>query len=85
MEATIEYDWEKVQRDFPPKEVENEDGTISQESTFEIPEISLEEYMKYADSQYVKGTKYYAGCRFASDTLTGVPDNVARGGEDGLV
>lgn len=81
VDATIDYDWEKAEKDFPPKTIENEDGSITQESTIDIPEISFEDYMKYADSQYVKGTKYYAACSFASDRLTAVLDNNREGEE----
>lgn len=79
VDATIDYDWERLQKDFPPKIIENKDGSITQESSFELPEISFEDYLKYADSQYVKGAKYYAACEFACDTLTGVPDNTREG------
>ncbi len=81
VDATIDYDWERLEKDFPPKITENEDGSITQESSFELPEISLEDYLKYADSQYVKGAKYYAACSFACDTLTSVPDNTREGEE----
>lgn len=81
VDATFDYDWEKLERDFPPKITENEDGSISEESTFQLPEISFEDYLRYADSQYVKGAKYYAACSFASDTLTSVPDNTRAGEE----
>ncbi len=81
VDATIDYDWERLEKDFPPKTTEYEDGSISMESTFELPEISLEEYLKYADSQYVKGVKYYAACNFACDSLTNVPDNTREGEE----
>lgn len=79
--ATLDYDWEKLEKDFPPKITENEDGSVTQESGFELPEISLEDYLKYADSQYVKGAKYYVSCSFACDTLTKVPDNTHKGEE----
>ncbi|MCI8505013.1 MAG: ABC transporter permease [Lachnospiraceae bacterium] len=81
VEATIDYDWEKLEKDFPPKITENKDGSITQESSFELPEISLEDYLKYADSKYVKGAQYYAACNFACDTLTRVPDNTREGEE----
>lgn len=81
VDATIDYDWERLEKDFPPKITENEDGSITQESNFELPEISLEDYLKYADSQYVKGAEYYAACSFACDTLTSVPDNTREGEE----
>lgn len=81
VDATIDFDWEKLEKDFPPKTTENEDGSITQVSGFEMPEISFEDYLKYADSQYVKGVKYYAACQFACDKLTGVPDNTAEGEE----
>lgn len=81
VEATIDYDWEKAEEDFPPKTIENEDGSITQESTINILEISFEDYLKYANSQYVKGAKYYAACSFASDKLTVVPDNTREGEE----
>lgn len=79
VDATIDYDWENLEKDFPPKITENADGSITQESSFELPEISLEDYLKYADSQYVKGAKYYAACSFACDSLTTVPDNTREG------
>lgn len=81
VDATIDYDWEKLEKDFPPKTTENPDGSITQESGFELPQISLEDYMSYADSEYVKGVKYYATCSFASDGLTNVPDNTSEGEE----
>lgn len=81
VDAAIDYDWEKAEKDFPPKTIENEDGSITQESTFSLPEISFEDYLKYADSEYVKGAKYYAGCGFACDKLSRVPDNTHAGEE----
>lgn len=81
VDATIDYDWEKLEKDFPPKTTENPDGSITQESGFELPQISLEDYMNYADSKYVKGVKYYATCSFASDELINVPDNTSEGEE----
>lgn len=81
VDATIDYDWERAEKDFPPKTIENKDGSITQESTFSIPEISFEDYLKYADSPYVKGAKYCASCSFASDKLTDVPDNTGEGEE----
>lgn len=81
VDAAIDYDWEKLEQDFPPKISENTDGSITQESSFELPEISFEDYLKYADSQYVKGTKYNVACNFACDTLTSVPDNTHEGEE----
>lgn len=81
VDATIDYDWEKLEQDFPPKRTENEDGSISEESSFELPEISFADYLSYADSQYVKGTKFNVACCFASDTLTRVPDNTREGEE----
>lgn len=81
VDATIDYDWEKLDKDFPPKTIENPDGSITQESGFELPQISLEDYLKYADSEYVKGVKGYAVCGFAADGLTNVPDNTEEGEE----
>lgn len=81
VDATIDCDWEKLEKDFPPKTTENPDGSITQESGFELPQISLEDYMNYADSKYVKGVKYYATCSFASDELINVPDNTSEGEE----
>ena len=81
VDAAIDYDWERLENDFPPKIIENEDGSITEESNYELPEISLEDYLKYADSQYVKGTEYYAACSFACDILTSVPDNTHEGEE----
>ena len=81
VDATIDYDWEKLDKDFPPKTIENPDGSITQESGFELPQISLEDYLKYADSEYVKGVKGYAVCSFAADGLTNVPDNTEEGEE----
>lgn len=81
VDAVIDYDWERAEKDFPPKTIENDDGSITQESTFSLPEISFEDYLKYADSKYVKGAKYYAACGFASDKLTKVPDNTYEGEE----
>ncbi len=81
VDATIDYDWEKLEQDFPPKITENADGSITEESSFDLPEISFEDYLRYADSQYVKGAKYYATCSFASDALTSVPDNTHEGEE----
>lgn len=81
VDATIDYDWEKLEQDFPPKITENKDGSITEESSFELPEISFEDYLEYADSQYVKGVKYNVSCSFACDTLTSVPDNTREGEE----
>lgn len=81
VDATIDYDWEKLEQDFPPKITENEDGSITEESSFEFPEISFEDYLKYANSQSVKGVKYQVSCGFACDTLTSVPDNTHEGEE----
>ncbi|MDE7298004.1 MAG: ABC transporter permease [Lachnospiraceae bacterium] len=75
VDATFDYDWESLEKDFPPREIENADGSITQLSIIELPEISIEEYLKYADSQYVKGANFYVACCFACDTLTPVPDN----------
>lgn len=81
VDATIDYDWEKLEQDFPPKITENKDGSITEKSSFELPEISFEDYLRYADSQYVKGVKYQVSCGFACDTLTSVPDNTHEGEE----
>lgn len=81
VDATFDYDWESLEKDFPPKVIENEDGSTTQMSSFELPEISIEDYLKYADSPYVKGANFYADCCFASDTLTPVPDNTHEGEE----
>lgn len=79
VDATIDYDWERAEKDFPPKTITNKDGSITQKSSFSLPEISFEDYLKYADSKYVKWAKYYACCSFASDELTKVPDNTHEG------
>ncbi|MCI8466388.1 MAG: hypothetical protein HFI63_11165 [Lachnospiraceae bacterium] len=34
MDATIDCDWEKLEKDFPPQITENKDGSITQESSF---------------------------------------------------
>lgn len=81
VDATIDYDWERLEKDFPPKITRNEDGSTTEESTYDVAEISFEDYLKYADSKYVKGTKYYATCNFASDTLSVVPNNTHKGEE----
>lgn len=76
VDATIDYDWEKLQKDFPPKVTVNEDGSIHEESSYELPEIGLEDYMRYASSEYVAKTNYSVSTQFASDRLTAVPDNL---------
>lgn len=81
VDATLDYDWEKLEKDFPPKITKNGDGSITEESSYQLPEISLDDYLKYADSKYVKGAKYYATCNFACDTLTSVPNNTREGEE----
>lgn len=81
VDATFDYDWEKAEKDFPPREIQNSDGSITQISIIDVPQISIEEYLKYADSQYVKGADFYVACTFACDTLTPVPDNTYEGQE----
>lgn len=81
VKATIDYDWEKLEKDYPPIVVENEDGSITQESSFALPQLRFDEYLDYADSDYVKRADYYAACSFASDTLTSVKDNSHKGEE----
>lgn len=81
VDATFDYDWAKAEKDFPPREIQNADGSITQISIIDVPQISIEEYLKYADSQYVKGAEFYVACSFACDTLTPVPDNTFEGQE----
>lgn len=76
VDAEIDFDWEKLEKDFPPKETVNEDGSITQESSFDVSAENLGDYLKYADSQYVRRTKYSVYTQFASDGLSKVPDNL---------
>lgn len=81
VQANIEIDWEKMEKEHPPEERVNSDGSITIEQNFEVPLPEAEEYEKYADSQYVKQTDYYASCAVYSDSLEPAPDNLDEGVE----
>lgn len=77
--ANIEVDWEKMEKEHPPEERVNSDGSITIEQNFAVPLPEAEEYEKYADSLYVKQIDYYASCVIYSDSLEAVPDNLEEG------
>lgn len=76
VQANIEFDWKLLSAESPPTEMVNPDGSITMESSYEVPMPTLQEYEKYADSQYVKDILYKASCAYTSDTLTPVADNL---------
>lgn len=76
VDASLDFDWEKLENDFPPREIINEDGSTTWESSYELPETELEDYINYSDSEYVKGMQYLAYVQFASEQLEPVPDNL---------
>lgn len=81
MDATIDYDWERLEKDFPPTEIVNDDGSVTQESSFELEELTLKDYQKFAQSDCLKNTQYVIAAQFASDTLTAVPNNLHKNQE----
>ncbi len=81
VQANITVDWEKFNHEIPPAEKVNADGSISVEQNYELSAPGLADYLKYADSQYVKRTLYDASVAFASDTLIPVPNNLRPGAE----
>lgn len=76
VQANISVDWEKFNNEIPPVETVNEDGHRTIEQNYELPAPDMDDYLEYADSEYVKRTLYDASVAFASDTLTPVPDNL---------
>ncbi|MCM1273037.1 MAG: FtsX-like permease family protein [Clostridium sp.] len=76
VDASLDFNWEKLEQDFPPKEIKNEDGSTTWESAYELPETKLEDYINYSNSGYVKGMQYLVWVQFASEGLAAVPDNL---------
>lgn len=81
VQAKIGCDWEKLEREHPPEEIKNGDGSITMEQNFEVPMPNAEEYADYSDSQYVKNTLYFASCAVTSNSLKPVEDNLKQGVE----
>ncbi len=81
VQAKIGFDWEKLEREHPPEQTINEDGSITMEQNFEVPMPDASEYEYYADSQYVKQTLYHASCAVTSSSLKPVKDNLRQGEE----
>lgn len=68
VETSLIIDWENA--DAYTKEVETSDGT---ETTFEPEEITMEKYLEFADSKYVKDALFAAFASYVSDDLQPVP------------
>ncbi len=81
VQATLETNWEKVDKEHPPEQTVNEDGSVTMEQNFEVVMPDAEEYARYADSKYVRRTLYQASCAVYSDSLRQVDDNLQQGEE----
>ncbi len=81
VQATLETNWEKIDKEHPPEQTVNEDGSITMEQNFGFIMPDAEEYANYADSQYVKQALYQASCAIYSDSLKQVDDNLQQGEE----
>lgn len=73
--ANISADWEKISAENPPEESTNSDGSTHMSSSFTMPTIPLDDYLKYAESSYVKGVGISASTGYASNGLCPVADN----------
>lgn len=79
--ATLEVNWEKLNREHPAIETVNADGSITMEQTFEVSAPDLSEYANYADSQHVKQMLYHASCSIYSASLEQVDNHLREGYE----
>jgi len=72
VETSIMVDWKYAQANAQKATTQNPDGSLSGNTgaaNFDPATIPLDQYVKFADSQYVKSTSFQVTANYASDQL----------------
>ena len=75
VETHLITDWEYANANAKIVETIHDDGSVSMTSSVDTPEISLEQFMAFADSEYVKSTLFSAAGLYTSDDIEPIPLN----------